>query len=733
MVALALGALCLAAIAGGAWLVGSLLLPAGLCRGRVEEIALGGALGLLAVGQLDFLLRLCGWRLPPAALALLVVAGLAAAVARFGRQRAAIAAGVAAAQAQPSPGRKAPLARLALLLAAGGAPFLLLALYPPIDPDPGIYHLPFARGFMESPGLPFFASLRFPIFPQLGELLFAIGLRLHGTTGAQLIQAAMALFTALLLWVWGRDAGGEAAGLVAAALWLGNPMVIFLGTTAHVDVALACFVLAGLYCLERARTDGRAAWPVLAGAFLGGAAAVKYLGLFFLAAGAAAMLTRQRRRLAAAFAVAALVVTLPVYAHILRLTGNPAFPFFPQVFGFTEWTHDLGLRPDQVRPIPVPFTSATLSALLRFPVQRSAALLHGGAGTLDQLARADRDPPHIRVLRRRPAWVRAALLLALAATWLRGLWRPRLRLAMTVALSSLVLWLSTLEDMQRLDPRYVLAAGPPLALATGAFIAEFGGVLGRSQGWLRKLRRLAWPAGLERPAFRGRLDYQVEIELSSPSPPAAERPATGTPRAASVTAAVLPALAALAVIAAVVPGLVYTGIRCRYLGPLPFDAAARAAVQRSHLPGFAALQEVRRRHGRQSSVYGLDLADLAYYAPGRYQGDCFGPVRYAKLYPSFASGEALYLALRRLGADHFLAPRNHLVVLPHEADFAKHFRVEYEDQGAVLWELQPSAAGATGAAGPPLQAQARIAPVAAAVAAVAAGAPGAAPVPRTAE
>ena len=696
MVALALGALCLAAIAGGAWLVGSLLLPAGLCRGRVEEIALGGALGLLAVGQLDFLLRLCGRRLPPAALALLVAAALAAAVARHGRQRATgnAAAGDGAVStdgAQPPPARRAPLARLALLLAAGGAPFLLLALYPPIDPDPGIYHLPFARGFMESPGLPFFASLRFPIFPQLGELLFAIGLRLHGTTGAQLVQAAMALFIALLLWVWGRDAAGEAAGLVAAALWLGNPMVIFLGSTAHVDVALACFVLAGLYCLERARTDGRAAWPVLAGAFLGGAAAVKYLGLFFLAAGAAAMLTRQRRRLAAGFAAAALVVTLPVYAHILRLTGNPAFPFFPQVFGFTEWTHDLALRPEQVRPIPVPFTSATLSALLRFPVQRATGLLHGGSGTLDQLARADSAPPHIRVLRRRPAWVRMAVLLALAATWLRGLWRPRLRLAVTVALSSLVLWLSTLEDMQRLDPRYVLAAGPPLALATGAFLAELAGALGRAQGWL------------------------------------AERQAAGRPRTAAVTAAALPVLATLAVLAGVVPGLVYTGIRCRYLGPLPFDAAARAAVQRAHLPGFAALQEVGRRHGRDSSVYGLDLADLAFYAPGRYQGDCFGPVRYAKLYASFASGEALYLALRRLGADHFLAPRNHPVVVPHEAGFARHFRVEYEDEGAVLWELQPPSAG------PPLQAQARVALVAAAVAAVSAAAPGAAPAPRTAE
>jgi 4-amino-4-deoxy-L-arabinose transferase-like glycosyltransferase len=677
MVALELGALCLAAVAGGAWLVGRLLLPAGLCRGRVEEVALGGLLGLVVIGQLDFLLRLGGWRLAPAALALLVAAALAAAMARSVRRRPPVTARAGDARAQPPgqpaplsqparPTRLGPLARLALLLLAGGAPLLLLALYPPIDPDPGSYHLPFARGFLESPGLPFFASLRFPVFPQLSELLFAIGLRLHGTTGAHLVEAAMALFTGLLLWVWGRDVGGELAGLVAAALWLGNPMVIFLGSTAHVDVGLAGCVLAGLYCLERARTGPRAAWAVLAGAFLGAAAAVKYLGLFFLAAGAAAI--AWRRRFAPRFALAALVVALPVYGHILRVTGNPAFPFFPQVFGYTEWTHDLALRPAQVQPIPVPWTGATVAALLRFPAQRAAALLRGGTRTLDQLARADRDPPHIRAFRRMPDWGRAAVLLALGATWVRGLWRPQLRLAVGVALSSLALWLATLEDMQRLDPRYILAAGPPLALATGAAIAELAGALGR------RLRLLGPPRWLRSPSWLARLPSL---------------------RAAALTVTAL---------AAVAPGLVYTGIRCRYLGPLPFDAAARAEVQRAHLPGFAALAEAGLRHGRDSVVYGLDLASLTYYAPGRYLGEWFGPARYAKL--DFASGEALFSELRRLGADHFLAARDHLATLPRDPTFAAHFRVEHEDEGAVLWELQPAPAAADVPAGPERQARA---------------------------
>jgi hypothetical protein len=684
MAALELGALCLAAIAGGAWLVGSLLLPAGLCRGRVEQVALAGVLGLLVVGQLDFLLRACGWRLAPAALGALLAVALGVALRRRRRAVAAPPITVAAppttaappatsppappatlpvAAAPPAASRpRAPLVRLALLLAAGGAPLLLLALYPPIDPDPGIYHLPFARAFAASGGLPFLASLRFPVFPQLSELLFAFGLRLDGTTGAHLVETVMALATALLLWLWGRDAGGEVAGLVGAALWLGNPMVIFLATTAHVDVGLACLVAAGLYCLERARTGERAAWPVLAGAFLGGAAAVKYLGLFYLAAGAAAMLVRPRRRFAPRFALAALAVALPVYAHILRLTGNPVFPFLPQVFGYTEWTHDLALRPEQVRPIPVPWTAATAAALVRFPAERAAAMLRGGAAKLDLLMQADRDPPHIRALRRLPGWGRAGVLLAVAATWLWALGRPPLRLAVGVALASLLPGLATLEDMGRLDPRYILAAGPPLALATAAAIAA--------------IIALAAGTGRPLPALAGH----------------------AWPRAAALGK---PALAALAVLAGLAPGMAYAAVRCRFLGPLPLDAAARAAVEGQHLPGLAALREVGRRHGSASTVYGLDLENLTFYAPGRYLGSLFGPARYARLAPAFAAGDDLFAALRRLGADHLLAPRARLAALPRDAGFAAHFRLEHEDAEAVVWELQPLAAGLPGAPGEP--------------------------------
>src|SRR5262245_3999244 len=60
------------------------------------------------------------------------------------------------------------------------ARFFILALYPPTAFDETMYHLPFARAFVRTGGVPFLPDLRFPAFPQLGEILMAGVLALTG-------------------------------------------------------------------------------------------------------------------------------------------------------------------------------------------------------------------------------------------------------------------------------------------------------------------------------------------------------------------------------------------------------------------------------------------------------------------------------------------------------------------------------------------------------------------------
>jgi hypothetical protein len=224
-----------------------------------------------------------------------------------------------------------------LVLAA--APLFVLALYPPTAFDETLYHLPYAREFARAGGIPFLPELRYPIFPQLAEMLFTGMLLLAGDVATHLVQLLATLVTAALLISWGGR-----SGWVAAAAFLGNPIVVHLAGTAYVEPALTLFVTASVYALERWRETRVRSWLILLGVFAGSAAGVKYLGLFFVGAALAALLPAGRLRdLAVAMPAtmtAALAVLLPWYGRLLLHTGNPLFPFYPQIFGANPWFPD---------------------------------------------------------------------------------------------------------------------------------------------------------------------------------------------------------------------------------------------------------------------------------------------------------------------------------------------------------------------------------------------------------
>jgi 4-amino-4-deoxy-L-arabinose transferase-like glycosyltransferase len=231
--------------------------------------------------------------------------------------------------------------RTALGMLVAVAPVFVLALYPPTVFDETLYHLPIARAFAATRSVPFLPDLRVPVFPSLNELLFAGMLLLADDVSTHLIQFVSTLAAAALLIEWGRRSFSPAAGWLAAAAFLGNPIVVHLSGTGYVEPLLTLFITASLYTLERWRESGRTAWLVLAALFAGSASGVKYLGLFFvgavfLAALPSVVRERRWRDLAIASAVA-LAVLAPTYGRILSYTGNPLFPFFPEVFGSGLW------------------------------------------------------------------------------------------------------------------------------------------------------------------------------------------------------------------------------------------------------------------------------------------------------------------------------------------------------------------------------------------------------------
>lgn len=218
----------------------------------------------------------------------------------------------------------------------GTVPAFFLALYPPVGFDATSYHLPFARLFAEAGALVFAETLRFPVFPQLGELLFTGALLVADDVTAQLTQWLALVVTSIATASLARDLAGRAASVLAVALWLGTPLAVFLGANAYIDASLTMYVTLAFAAFHAWNRDGHVGWAALAGAFAGCAAATKYHGIFFVIVLVAAFARRNARSLAVFMLVAA-TFAAPWYARIADATGNPVFPYLSAVFGRHEW------------------------------------------------------------------------------------------------------------------------------------------------------------------------------------------------------------------------------------------------------------------------------------------------------------------------------------------------------------------------------------------------------------
>ena len=351
---LAVHLLALAVLAASAWAAGSLVMRRFAWEGWAERLAVPAALGLAVLAHLGFLLGALGLLRS----GVLVAAIVAIHCAGFKIWRAVFT------DLRRVSGWRIVLGwtGLGLVVPIGLAPLFVLALYPPTAFDETLYHLPFARAFARSGALPALPTLKFPVFPALAELLFAETLLLADDVATHLVSLLAVLATAGLLLVWGRRAFSPWAGWIAAALYLGNPIVAHLAGTAYVEPLLALFVTGALFAAWNYQDSGDRAWLLLAAAFAGTAAGVKYLGLFFAMA-VFVDLVIGRRKLTAPilFALAAFVVLAPTYARIAVHTGNPIFPYLPGVFGSTAWDPTV-LKP--VREIVVP---ETLVRFVRLP------------------------------------------------------------------------------------------------------------------------------------------------------------------------------------------------------------------------------------------------------------------------------------------------------------------------------------------------------------------------------
>lgn len=217
------------------------------------------------------------------------------------------------------------------------------ALAPEVRGDSLIYHISAALLYVVHAGHVEIPSSALTYMPQNQQLLYALALLFDGDTAARLLHllcgillAAGCFATARLLGLSRRD------GMAGVLLLLTVPTWFYLATSTYVDLAVANYSLACVYCLLLMRRCARNGWLLLAAIMAGMAAGCKYTAGVVLAVPALVLAavpacgeTRCGRglRRAAAFAVLSALLVSPWLIRNFIWTGNPVAPSFMRLLG----------------------------------------------------------------------------------------------------------------------------------------------------------------------------------------------------------------------------------------------------------------------------------------------------------------------------------------------------------------------------------------------------------------
>lgn len=299
-------------------------------------------------GNLVYAAGVFGW-LHPAALvflAILIAGGLVAIGVLAVSARRAFAAAVS------------DNLLLSCVLAATVLAAVYLGLSPPTARDALIHHLALPRIFLEAGRVVDVPYALHAAYPQMVDMLYLLPVGLGADWAAAWIHLGFGLLAAAVLAARARVWAGNTAGIVAAILFLGLPVVLRLGSVAYVDLALCLYTFLALECFLRWRENGnKGHWLTLSALAVGFAISTKYQGFMSAAViGALVVLVALRRdglaratRHALLFGLIAILPAAPWLIRNVQLHGNPVYPLFSQTLGATpeqaaESTHPLRLR-----------------------------------------------------------------------------------------------------------------------------------------------------------------------------------------------------------------------------------------------------------------------------------------------------------------------------------------------------------------------------------------------------
>jgi len=202
--------------------------------------------------------------------------------------------------------------------------------------DAAVHHYAFPKAILRAGALIDVPGIPFSYYPELGEMLFTLGLATGGVLAAGAMTWIYLFPLAGSIIALGKKLGNPRIGLWALVILLGAPLTFELPFSGVIDLPFFTYcILALALLLESNRV---ASWPklILVGILIGCACTTKHLGLLFLAALVPIVIwvavsrgSGIWRSIGGAVVVAifALIIPLPWYLRSYHLTGDPLYPF----------------------------------------------------------------------------------------------------------------------------------------------------------------------------------------------------------------------------------------------------------------------------------------------------------------------------------------------------------------------------------------------------------------------
>jgi len=220
---------------------------------------------------------------------------------------------------------------------------LVLNLTPPISRDALIHHLAIPNLWLKHGGFYEIPWADYAYYPMNIDLLFLVCLYFKNDIAPKFIHMAFGTGIGLLVYIYLKKRMGHNWGLLGAVIFITTPIVVWLSTSAYIDLGMTFFTTASIMTFIKWRDSEykKLNWFLISSFCMGMALGSKYNALiawFILNLILMYSYVRDTHRQMATlqygimFFVVAVLVASPWYLKNYLQTGNPFYPLFESFF-----------------------------------------------------------------------------------------------------------------------------------------------------------------------------------------------------------------------------------------------------------------------------------------------------------------------------------------------------------------------------------------------------------------